>query len=206
MKRIGSQQLKVLNDTTIQKLNPHIQLDFGAIAKGYGVDMVAELLNQKGCKNYLVEIGGEIVVRGTKNDKPWRVGIDRPVAGAMPGTDLQRIIELSDIAMATSGDYRNYFTVGDSSFSHEIDPRTGQSIVTGVASATILAPSCMLADAIATAIMVMGAEKGMQLVESKPDVEALIILHDGNDFKEIVSSKFVQGTINKAKDNRIICT
>ena len=93
--------------------------------------------------------------------------------------------------MATSGDYRNYFTVGDSSYSHEINPQTGQSIMTGVASVTVLAPSCMLADAMATAIMVMGAEKGLTWVKSKPGIEALIITHDGNDFKEMSSLNFM---------------
>jgi len=190
MDRIGSQKLEVINDTTIRKLNSQIQLDFGAIAKGYGVDAVAELLSKKGYINYLVEIGGEVVVSGTKNGALWRVGVDRPQPGAQPGADLQTIVELSNQAMATSGDYRNYFSVGDSSYSHEIDPRTGQSIITGVASVTVLAPSCMLADAMATAIMVMGAEDGLKWVESKPEVEALIILHDEHNFKEVRSTNF----------------
>jgi len=192
LKNIGSNHISVLNDTTIQKFNPNISLDFGAIAKGYGVDAVSDLLYLKGYRNYLVEIGGEIVVRGTKNGQPWKIGIDRPVAGAQPGADLQYILELTDIAMATSGDYRNYFTVGDSSYSHEINPRTGQSIITGVASVTVLAPSCMLADAMATSIMVMGAETGLTWVESKPEIEALIITHDKNDFKTMSSLNFMR--------------
>ncbi len=190
LSRIGSQYIKILNDTTIQKLNPFIELDFGAIAKGYGVDVVSNFLYKKGFRNYLVEIGGEIVLHGTKNGLPWKIGIDRPVAGIQPGSDLQSILELSDIAMATSGDYRNYFTVGDSSYSHEIDPRTGQSIITGIASVTILAPSCIVADAMATAIMVMGAEEGLAWVESKPGIDALIIIHDQKNFKVLESSNF----------------
>lgn len=190
LKSIGSRQILILNDSTIQKLNPSIKLDFGAIAKGYGVDAVAELLHQKGYKNYLVEIGGEIVVHGSKYGRPWKIGIDRPAKGNQPGQELQSKLELTDMAMATSGDYRNYFTVGDSSYSHEIDPRTGQSIITGVASVTVLAPNCMLADAMATAIMIMGAEEGIKWVESKPNIEALIILHDGHNFREIRSTNF----------------
>ena len=187
---VGSKFISVINDTTIQKSNPQISLDFGAIAKGYGVDAVTKLLLKEGLKNFLVEIGGEISVKGKKNGKSWRIGIDRPIQDAQPGANLHSIIELSDVAMATSGDYRNYFNIGDSTFSHEIDPRTGQSIVTGVASVTVLAPSCMLADALATAVMVMGVEKGLILIESKLDVEALFILHDGKDFTEIASSNF----------------
>ncbi len=190
LQRVGSRFMEVVDDTTIRKINPELQLDFSAIAKGYGVDAVAELLEKIGYSNFLVEIGGEVVTRGRKNGNPWRIGIDRPLPGALPGTNLEKVLKLRNAAMATSGDYRNFFTSGDSSYSHEIDPRNGRPVRNNMASVTIIAPSCMLADAMATAIMVMGAEKGMAWVESKTEVEALIITHNGNAFGERSSSGF----------------
>lgn len=186
--KIGSTAVSILNDSTIVKTKAGLQLDFGAIAKGYGVDAVARLLKQTGLGNYMVEIGGEVKVSGQKEDEKWRIGIDRPEAGLQPGEQLQGVLQIKDIAAATSGDYRNYFRQGDSLYSHEIDPLTGRPAQNGVASVTVLAPSCMLADAMATAIMIMGAEKGLEWVETKPEVQALIIVHDGKNFKEIKSS------------------
>jgi len=190
LKEIGSRYIEVVNDTTIRKNNPKVMLDFSAIAKGFGVDEVAGLLQALNFQNFLVEIGGEVVTRGTKFGQPWKIGIDRPLPDAVPGSNLEAVLHLQNAAMATSGDYRNYFTSGDSLYSHEIDPRSGRPIQTGVASVTVLAPSCMLADAMATAIMVMGAQKGRDWVESKPGVEAMIIVHSASGFKEIMSSGF----------------
>ncbi len=194
LKQVGSQFIKIINDSTIRKTNPHIQLDFSAIAKGYGVDVVAELLQKAGYSNFLVEIGGEVITRGSKDGIPWKIGIDRPLPDVVPGSDLETVLELHNAAMATSGDYRNYFTSGDSLYSHEIDPRNGRPVHNNMASVTILAPSCMLADAMATAIMVMGAKKGLEWVESKPGVEAFIITHDGKELKEISSRNFILPT------------
>lgn len=185
---IGSQYVSIIDDTAIVKSMPGLQLDFGAIAKGYGVDAVAELLACRGFANFMVEIGGEVIVSGQKENKKWKIGIDRPEAGLQPGEHLQGILQIKDIAMATSGDYRNYFRYADSLYSHEIDPRTGRPVQNGLASVTVLAPSCMLADAMATAIMVMGADKGMKWIEAKAEIEALIIMHDGENFREMKSS------------------
>ncbi len=187
---MGTKHLQILGGPMIVKSIPSIELDFGAIAKGYGVDAAGGLLLANGFKNFMIEIGGEVVVKGTKAGEKWKIGIDRPAAGAQPGQNLQAILNIEDIAAATSGDYRNYFMHGDSLYSHEIDPRNGRPIQNGAASVTVLAPSCMLADAMATAIMVMGKEDGLKWVESKPGIEAMIIVHDGKDFKEAVSSGF----------------
>jgi len=187
---VGTNHLKILDDSMISKAIPSIELDFGAIAKGYGVDAVGGLLLAKDYKNFMVEIGGEVLVKGLKAGQKWKIGIDRPAAGAVPGENLQAVINITDMAAATSGDYRNYFLHEDSLYSHEIDPRSGRPIQNGTASVSVLAPSCIEADAMATAIIVMGAEKGLKWVESKPGIEAMIIVHDGNNFKEIVSSGF----------------
>ncbi len=188
--KVGSDHVRIAGDSLIVKEVPGLQLDFSAVAKGYGVDAVAALLSRNKIQNYMVEIGGEVLVRGTKFGKHWRIGIDRPSPGLAPGQQLDAILQLTDKTMATSGDYRNFFTFHDTLFSHEINPKTGKPVHNGVASVTILAPSCALADAMATAIMVMGEKRGMEWVESKPEVEALIIKRQDNSFKEIFSSGF----------------
>ena len=197
---VGSNMLHIIDDRHISKDNPHTEIDLSAIAKGYGVDVVADYLHTRGFKNYLVEIGGEIVVRGKNNGKLWRVGIDRPEFDENPGRELEEIIQLSDAGIATSGDYRNYFVAENKVYNHEIDPVSGKSIMTGVASATVIAPDCMTADGLATALMVMGADKGLKMIESKKGVEAFMILREGNDFKEVMSSGFAKYLL-KSDDN-----
>ena len=189
---VGSSLIHIIDKNHISKDNPHTELDFSAIAKGYGVDVVAGFLNDRGFNNYLVEIGGEIVVKGSNNHNKWKVGIDRPEFDKDPGADLEEIIELSNVGIATSGDYRNYFVVENRVYSHAIDPVSGRPIVTGVASATVIAADCMSADALATALMVMGVEEGIKLVENRENVEVFIVLRDGDGFKEVMSSGFAK--------------
>ncbi len=187
---IGSDKLLVLNDTTIAKKDPLLKLDLSAIAKGYGVDAVAEVLTAYGYRNYLVEIGGEVVAKGVKYGKKWRIGIDHPDFNAIPGQNLEAVLLLSEAAVATSGDYRNYFMVGDTVYTHAIDPATGRPIHNGVASVTVIAPNCTLADAMATAIMVMGAQEGLRWAEKKEDVECFIIIREQKGYRILKSSGF----------------
>jgi thiamine biosynthesis lipoprotein len=188
-KYIGFDKI-ILGNNSIAKKNPKTELDLSAVAKGYGVDVVADLLSKLSYQNFLVEIGGEVVAKGLKHDKKWRVGVDRPDFGAVPGQELEAVLEISDCAVATSGDYRNYFVSEDRTYSHTIDPVTGYPIVNGVASATVVAPDCATADAIATALMVMGAEKGFKWIESKPEIEAYLILREYDQYKELMTSGF----------------
>jgi len=190
LKEIGTRFISVSGDTAVIKSKPGVQLDFSAIAKGYGVDAVTELLKRLGFANFMVEIGGEVRVKGKKGSQNWKIGIDRPITGAAPGSTLEGVLNLQDMAAATSGDYRNYFLYKNALYSHEINPRNGQPIQNGVASVTVLAPNCMLADAMATAIMVMGAEKGLKWVDSKKGIEAMVIVHNGKQFIEAFSSGF----------------
>jgi thiamine biosynthesis lipoprotein len=181
----------IIREAFISKTNLFTELDFSAIAKGYGVDVVAEFITGRGFSSFMVEIGGEVVTRGKKRDgTPWRIGIDKP--DIEPGVErsFQAIINISNVAVATSGDYRNYFIANDSLFSHTIDPLTCKPIVNGVASVTVIAPTCALADAIATAIMVMGEERGLQWVESKSDVETMIIVRLADRYRVSTSSGF----------------
>jgi thiamine biosynthesis lipoprotein len=158
------------------KRNKNVSLDFGSIAKGFGVDQVAALLRSEGHTDFLVEIGGEVVASGFRTDgKPWRVGVNTPRPGVSADA-VYKAISLTDAAFATSGDYRNFFVLNGQRYSHVIDPRTGFPVTNGVVSASIIAPNCALADGLATAVMVMGAEKGIALVNRLEGVEGLIIV------------------------------
>ncbi len=159
----------------LKKFKPGIQLDFSAIAKGYGVDVVAELLEQKGIQNYLVEIGGEVRAKG-KNaaQELWTVGINTPQDNAEV-TDFKAIVKLQDMALATSGNYRNFYELNGKKISHTINPRSGYSEDTNLLSASIFAKDCMTADAYATACMVMGLGEAFELIRQKEDMEGYFI-------------------------------
>ena len=178
MRAVGWKKVQ-LNDGMLSKTTPELQLDLAAIAKGYGVDCVADVIRKSGHDNFLVEIGGEIVASGSApSRRPWRVGIESPNPDKAFGEDIFQVLELSDRAMATSGDYRNFRLRNDGTrYSHIIDPHTGNPAESNVAAVTVLAARCMDADAVATALFVMGSEKGLAWVESNPGVEAFFIVH-----------------------------
>jgi thiamine biosynthesis lipoprotein len=176
---IGMEKVYLQGDF-LRKVNPGIMLDASAIAKGYGVDVVADYLASQGIANYMVEIGGEIRVAGVNNKGLlWRVGIDKPIDDqAAVNRELQDIISLSDLGMATSGNYRNFYIKDGKKYAHTIDPKTGYPVQHSLLSATIVAPECMVADAYATACMVMGLDKSMEVIENLPDTEAYFIYID----------------------------
>lgn len=180
---------------SIKKLNPDIQIDLNAIAKGYGVDVVFELLEDLKYTDILVEIGGEVRCLGRNKDgEQWRIGIDKPVLDIIPGTELQAVISLDNKALATSGDYRNYFEYEGELYSHMIDPTTGYPTTNDIASASVTAPTCMTADALATALMVMG-EKGLELIESLENIEALLIIRENDlEFSSVSSSGWAENS------------
>ncbi len=177
---------------TISKTDPAVTLDLASIAKGYGVDEIARLLGNHGYDHFLVEIGGEVYARGRRKDgNPWRVGINRPDKAAA-FNDVYKAVPLIDRAMATSGDYRIFLQVDDQTFSHILDPRTGRPVTNAVVSATVVAANCTVADGLATALMVMGPEKGLALVNRLPSVACLIVVRqpDGT-LTDYPSSGFV---------------
>lgn len=166
-----------------------LTMDLSAIAKGYAVDRVADRLEAEGIDSYMVEVGGEIRAKGLKpGAQPWRIAIESPVVGARA---IQRIIELSDIAIATSGDYRNYFEKDGQRYSHTIDPQTGYPITHQLASVTVMAKTSAQADALATALMVMGSEKGLAFANAQ-DLEAFFIVKQGAEFIEVASERFTE--------------
>ncbi len=178
MKRVGFDFIRILDRGALVKKQPAVSLDLGSIAKGFGVDQIAALLKAEGHTDFLVEIGGEVYAAGHRIDgKPWRIGVNDPDKDA-PATRVYRVTEVSGKAMATSGDYRNFVEIDGRLYSHVIDPRTGFPVDNGVVSVTLIAENCTLADGLATAVMVMGYEKGLALVESLPNVEGLIIVHE----------------------------
>ncbi|MCP4753482.1 MAG: FAD:protein FMN transferase [Proteobacteria bacterium] len=173
--------------SSLRKENPWITLDLAAIAKGYAVDRVAFFLERKGLKDYLVEIGGEIRTGGYKFEKqPWIVAIERPVTFSRT---VQKIVELKGRSMATSGDYRNYFEKDGKRYSHTINPRTGRPIVHNLASVSVVHDSCMTADALATALMVLGPERGYRLAVGMK-LAAFFIVRTTDGFEEKMTPEF----------------
>jgi FAD:protein FMN transferase len=154
-----------------------------AIAKGFGVDAVARLLERKGIKNYMVDIGGEVVVRG-KNSKmnAWRIGINKPVDDSLSvNQELQTVLAISDVGMATSGNYRNFYYKGGKKYAHTIDPRTGYPVQHSILSSTVIAKDCASADAYATAFMVMGLDSAKAFCEAHPELDAYFICSGEGD-------------------------
>lgn len=166
-----------LHGFTLVKADPAIEFNFSAIAKGYGVDCVAEMLQRNGVENYLVEIGGEIRAKGINpSGKPWKIGIDKPVEDSKQG-DIVLAADLTDCAMATSGNYRNFHQGNGSKFGHTISPVTGRPVASDVISATVVAPTCMEADALATCCMALGSQEALVLC-NRLKVGVLLILSD----------------------------
>ena len=181
---VGYQKVSY-NGKTIQKQDPRIMLDCSAIAKGYGTDVVARLLDEKGITNYLVEIGGEVVTRGISEKRvPWKIGVTKPTDDSLHvGNDLQTVLNVTDKAMATSGNYRNFYYKGGRKYAHTIDPKTGRPVQHNILSATVLCNQCAKADAYATAFMVMGLDKAREVLERNPDLMVYFIYDDKGENK-----------------------
>ena len=173
---VGFQLVDLQGDSILRK-DPRVQLNFNAVAKGYAVDKVADWLVEKGYTDCLIEIGGEVAARGTKNGKPWKVGIQTPTKTADGAKESFESIPLPDHrAVATSGNYRNYFEEDGVRYTHILDPRTGRPERTNLLSVTMLAPDCATADAYATAFMVLGYDRASEIVRQDPELEAWFIL------------------------------
>ena len=179
MQIVGYQKVR-LTDGIVMKHDPRIMLDCSAIAKGYGTDRVAKLLRSRGVENFMVEIGGEIVTRGVNPDrKPWKIGVTKPTDDSLHvGHELQTILDVTNKAMATSGNYRNFYYKGGKKYAHTIDPKTGYPVQHSILSATVITKSCAVADAYATSFMVMGLEKAQKVLERHPELMAYFIYSD----------------------------
>ncbi len=191
LRRVGFRYIDVLPDGSLVKQRADVSLDLASIAKGDAVDQVAALLNAEGIQRHLVEIGGEVLATGRKADgSAWKVGINRPDPSSAVDS-VYRVVALVDRALATSGDYRNFFVDQGIVYTHVIDPRTGKPVQTGVVSASVLARTCAFADGLATALMVMPPAEGLRLVERLEGVETMIVVHrPGGGFSDHLSSRF----------------
>ena len=186
--RVGFAHLEARSSPpAIRKGIAELYVDLSAIAKGFAVDQISEYLSSIGIGNHLVDIGGELRARGRKGDgTPWRVAIEQPRAD---GGTVQRIVNLSDAAIATSGDYRNFFEVDGVRFSHEIDPVAARPVTHSLASATVLTNNCTMADAWSTALMILGPRAGYDLaIEER--LAALFIVKSGGTFTEKATPLF----------------
>lgn len=173
---VGYNKVK-LYENGVKKKNPKIMLDCSAVAKGYGSDIVARYLREQGVKNFMVEIGGEIVTSGlSENRLPWKIGVTKPSDNKTDmNQEVETILNVTDKAMATSGNYRNFYYKGGKKYAHTIDPKTGYPVQHSLLSATVLAKNCATADAYATSFMVMGVEKAEALLEKHPELMAYFI-------------------------------
>lgn len=176
---VGFHKVKMQGGRVI-KTDPRIMLDCAAIAKGYGVDVVADYLRSQGIKNFLVEIGGEIVSCGlSKQRLPWKIGVTKPMDDSLQtNQELQTILNITDKAMATSGNYRNFYYKNGRKYAHTIDPKTGYPVQHNILSATVIADRCAVADAYATSFMVMGLEKTKKLLENHSELMVYLIYSD----------------------------
>jgi thiamine biosynthesis lipoprotein len=183
----------------INKSDPRVMLDCSAIAKGYGCDVVARYLEQQGISNYMVMIGGEVVTKGINPTRlPWRIGVTKPVDDTLGiSNENQTILNVTDKAMATSGNYRNFYYKGGKKYAHTIDPATGYPVQHSLLSATVLAKDCATADAYATSFMVMGMERAQQLLERHPELMAYFIYTDQKGELAVWFSPTLEDKIDK---------
>ena len=179
---VDYQSISIKNDY-VMKTNPQSQLDFNAIAQGFTVDLISEHFNKKDIKNYMIEVGGELKCSGLNaQGKSWRIGIEKPSEKNIKN-NYEVIIEVSNKAVASSGNYRKLKIDKETGlkYAHTINPETGMPAITNLLSVTIVSESCMQADAIATACMVMGKEKSIDYIKSKPKLDALLIYSEAKE-------------------------
>lgn len=188
-----------LTNGRVSKTDPRIMLDCSSIAKGYGCDVVAKFLSAKGIDNYMVEIGGEIVTRGISEKRlPWKIGVTKPTDDSLNvNQEIQTIINVTDKAMATSGNYRNFYYKNGRKYAHTIDPSTGYPVQHNILSSTVIADDCATADAYATAFMVMGLDKAKTILSRYPELMAYFILASDDGTNKVWFSPSMKDKIAK---------
>jgi thiamine biosynthesis lipoprotein len=196
---VGWEKVKLNPNNTISKEHPSIRFDFNAVAKGYAIDRLGAMLDAKGIKNYLVEVGGEVLAKGTNlvSGKQWSVGIDDPQVET--GRQLKRIVSLEDLAMASSGNYRKFRVDPETGekYVHTINPKTGYTKNSNVLATSVVAKTCAVADAYATTFMAMDLKDSEQLLEKHDELEAYIIYLDENGETQEFFTPGFEGLIKK---------
>ena len=184
---VGFRKVRLQNHRLLKE-NPRILIDANAIAQGYSSDIIAKLLEDNHCENYMIEIGGEIVCKGLnpKGEK-WRIGIDKPIDDSTNvSSELQTIVSITNTALTTSGNYRKFYYKDGKKYAHTIDPRTGYPVIHNLLSATVVAPTCIQADAYATAFMVLGVDSSMQVCKSIPNMDCYLIYTDKDGQNQVI--------------------
>ena len=185
-----------LKDGKIIKDNPNIRIDFNAIAQGYSVDLTGKFIESKGIKNFLVDIGGEVLGKGQKPDGSfWLVGIEKPCESADAAREVYAKINIKNEAIATSGNYRKFYEKNGVRYSHTIDPKTGYPVKHSLLSATVIADSAAIADAYATSFMVMGIDKAKEFLSGRDNIEAYFIYSDKNGNLKTYATEGIRGKI-----------
>lgn len=176
---VGYKKVKMENGKVVKE-NPNTMLDCSAIAKGYGVDAVADMLTEKGVKNFMVEIGGEVVTKGLNSrNSAWKIGIVEPTDDSLSiGNEVKEVLEVQDMAMATSGNYRKFYVKDGKKYAHTIDPKSGYPVQHNILSATVLGPTCTICDAYATSFMVVGLEEAKKVLDRHPELMAYLIYNN----------------------------
>ena len=184
---VGYHKVRLENHKLL-KDDPHILIDANALAQGQSSDIIGKLLEDNGCKNYMIDIGGEVVVKGlNKKGQKWQIGIDNPIDDPTNSIDeIQAVISISNCGLTTSGNYRKYYYLNGKKYAHEIDPRQGYPVVHNLLSATVVAPTCIVADAYATAFMVIGVDSSLQVCKSIPGMDCYLIYTDKNGKNQVV--------------------
>lgn len=197
----GYEKVKLIG-STVRKQDPRIMLDCSAIAKGYGSDVVAQYLRSRDVENFMIEIGGEIVVQGNSDKRlPWKIGVTKPTDDSTQvNNELQTVLNVSNTAMATSGNYRRFYYKNGKKYAHTIDPKTGYPVQHNILSATVLANTCAKADAYATSFMVLGLEKTQQVLQHHPDLMVYLIYADGQGKNKVWYSPSLKKAIQGAEN------
>lgn len=194
----GYTKVALSNEGKVVKQDKRMMLSCSAVAKGYAVDVIAQFLAKKGIKNFMVEIGGEIVAQGENPKKDlWRIGINKPVDDLSINQELQTVLNVTGVGIATSGNYRNFYYKDGKKYAHTIDPRTGYPVQHNILSATVIAKDCMSADAYATAFMVMGLEEAERFANAHPDIDACFIYTDEKGELQTYYTKGMERFISK---------
>lgn len=197
----GYEKVKLIG-STVRKQDPRIMLDCSAIAKGYGSDVVAQYLRSRDVENFMIEIGGEIVAQGNSDKRlPWKIGVTKPTDDSTQvNNELQTVLNVSNTAMATSGNYRRFYYKNGKKYAHTIDPKTGYPVQHNILSATVLANTCAKADAYATSFMVLGLEKTQQVLQHHPDLMVYLIYADGQGKNKVWYSPSLKKAIQGAEN------
>lgn len=186
---VGMEKIKIKNNKLI-KLHPNVEIDLNSIAQGYSVDLIKNYLMSKGLTDFIVELGGEIYAKGNNNGiGGWRVGIDKPIDGSyISGENLQAIITIKDKGLATSGNYRKFYTNSNGErINHTINPITGKSNENSILSVTVLARNALEADGYSTMFMLIGKEKSIEYLNHSDEIEALIVYSKGDIIKTYIT-------------------